>query len=484
MPLVSKYKMPKLSWNWISEADLLPTGSINLPSGVRVGMLPRRANIQNSVYGQLGVTHLYQNLGQPDNSIVFGNKAIFDNCESVFAACGGGDPRTWQRAQVEAAANAIQSPTQAQFIIEELGEKVNIQTRGDGRDYGAGLNQGIPINVWNASEQCEWFVDRFQSRCAANGTTFYLGYDGIEDIGVLMFNNHQAIRDALSSNSVAYTTAQNYTGFGNLYFAKGKGATMGGVIKAYATGDDNRARYVSKHLCQMKIVKRAKAHVGWTTRVAMVYWPGYDERPTSKGHNGYQYKRVVPAGGTITGATVPIWGIPAQVFLHAAGLLEGYDLFDWEIAFRLGSNPAVTPFASPPEVTTSGNMGTQADPAYVYTTGNVGYPFFPSGVYDIGLVAINLVSWMRNHAASAPAYAAISINGGTASGSGTSYPIDQFSGGQKVFGLYTSQGNNRSLLVWDGNGPGTRRTITADCGGTTHTFESSGGGMYAARLTV
>jgi hypothetical protein len=176
------------------------------------------------------------------------------------------------------------------------------------------------------------------------------------------------------------------------------------------------------------------------------------------------------------------------VFIQAMAMLFGFDIFNWTEPESYGSNPAVS-YPSPAQggqdssVVWSGNVGAYAGIAYDYTTGNAAYPPNPKGGMDITVVAIHLSYYLRTHASSIPAYAPVSINGGAYSNANSSYIVDRYQN-QKVWAFTMSQGNNRSLIVMDMNDAGPTRNVSVDCGGTTHTFVSSGQFYYAARLTV
>lgn len=488
MPLVSNYKSPAFPYGWIPVAvDIIAPNSISPPSGVRASVLPMRADKTDAAHLAIGPTHLLVNTGS--TAPAWQQRAMIDSCGSLSDLCGGGDFRNWSETAVRNAVNAINPGNKAGVYITEEGEFGTINWAKVGINYNQGVGGGFSIDFWNQSSQKGWFDDQMRININAAGGWYGSGYDGHLSLFFAFHNDMNSIRIGLASNLGAYTLAQNSNAFGAGYYSLDRGANRGGVIKAYATGDDNRNRYVAGHLAHMMIDRMARTHKGWTQRVCFFFWPGFDERVGQPPYSGQIHRRVTPSGGTVTRSCPPLWSIPAQIFITAMAMLYDFDIFAWTEGERFGSNPAVSyPDAArggdpAAEVTWSGDVGQYALASLVHTTGPVAYPHVPKGTYDIPIAAIHLSYFIRTHTTGLPAYAAVSVDGGAYPTMGTGYVIDQFLG-QKVYAFKFTEGTKRTILVMDMNEPGSARNLTVDYGGGTHTFASRGGFLHASTHTV
>lgn len=221
----------------------------NLRPGQRLMLLNRRSDTTNDDFYAIAPNNIliYNNAGGGDTSIPYDKKSVIDASESVYTACGGGDPRNWSQQSVNSAVDQfLPIGGKAKATLDEIGEKLNHQTRGDGRDYGAGINQGMPLDVWNNSAPRRWYSERAASRISqVTGSTFYGGYEGHLVIGVYWHepdaNRTMAkIREALNSPQKAYELCKANPCFGNDFYSNDAHTYRDGAIKAYDAGDPNK----------------------------------------------------------------------------------------------------------------------------------------------------------------------------------------------------------------------------------------------------
>lgn len=472
MTTLTAYKSPPFAFGWIPEAVNLIAPGIAPPSGVYTAFSNMLADWSNAQTDAIGSTHKIVNPGQPNTGTTFGQRAMLDKGDALYGLLGGASWASANQNTCRAAANQINPFGQkAFFYMTEFGEKL--------------VEFGVDFVAWNGSQQKEWVDLEMESLVQGAGGHFYGDYDGHLDSYTPFYADRNSVRTALASNSGALTYALAHSGFGNPYYTGNDGAFRDGVLKMYLRGADSMNLYVAVNLANMLIDKKARAQRGYTTRVACMFWPGFDER-TGKAYTGQRWSRKTPQGGTLTRSTPPYASFSAQIFAMAMCQLLGFDTYAWTEPELFGSNPAIsigTGMAG--GVEESGDVGQKH--ASVYEPGDLpaGYPYSPKGSYDIVWAATHLAYYVHHHAGIATwAYAAIKINGGTTSGTASSYVVDQYEG-QKVTGFIFSSGTARSYISFDGNESGIDRTVTvAIPGGADYAYRSFGMSYHVQNFTV
>lgn len=466
MTTQSPYIVPAFKYGWIPIAVDVIQGTITPPPGVWVCNSNIRADWSNAETERIGATHHFVNPGQANVGTPFNKRGMLHKGDALYDILGGANWQSASQATCENAADALNpSGGLAAFFMNEFGEKL--------------VERGVNYVTWLGSDQYRWLGARMTTLCANAGGRHYGDYGGHLDSNSAFFTDINSVRTAFASNANALTFCLANSGFGAQYYIGGHGATQNSVVKMYLKGEDDGNQFFCSNATDLILDQMARAHRGYSTKVAAMFWPGYDERPGYKAFTGEIYRRQTQEGGTLLRSGPANAIISAQVAIEALAMLWGFDVMNWTEPGFFGSNPAIS---YPPDnlggnagVTAQGNIGQTARDTYEPGQLPAGYPYMPKGFYDIAWAGIHLSHYIHSFHTETRFWRFIptKVNGSSYNTVEADYMVDQYQG-QKVYAVEFYSTGKRSVLIFDGNT--TRQLTSGDNTGTrTISYTPTGG---------
>lgn len=472
------YELPFFKYGDLPE---YPTSGrqFRLPPGQWVAGVPRRADVTDQAYLNMGYTHLNQNVGQvqPVDHIPASQEACCTNSDFLREAYPNSPVAEWSREMCRYAVDQFCDARNGgyAFFTHQMNEAYNIN---------------IPWRLESHLPQARWVMERFSERLAAISGRNYGDYGGYMS-GSFFSGSNAAFEAALANDqaAVAYCRANPFQGNG--FMANNGYLTHGAMIGGYYYGGTDFPTWFYGVLVQQAIDQMARRGVGTDQHVAMSLHSGFCQ-VMSPDEFTLPYRMSVPdAGGYMERFTFPLWSSGMGIGTYSLWLMQKYDMYSWEADFRVGTNPnLVLPDGGDgglkyvgsgnPQRAQRGNFYNPADPQGT----QVAYPTQPEGGQDILCVSCDMWSDAWQWAGSNNTFTGHRIGNGSMRTVDNYYPLRNFEGGTGVARIGWSGNRRWSWYMNPVLESGQWETVTLDLMGGSWTFEAEGRTPYLFKHTL